>query len=63
MFIYTKKLNSDVNPLIKYWWLKKALADTIFGHNLRTRFFPGMQFLENIKGPDLLSFYIISIQN
>ena len=49
-----KKSKSDVNPLMQYLLLKKTkayLAASIFDHNLRTIFFPHMQFLHNVKGP------------
>ena len=47
-----EKSKSDADSLMKYWRLKKAeisLANSIFGHNLRTWFFPGMRFLQNAK--------------
>ena len=48
-----QKSKSDVNPLMRYWLLKKteiSLAGNILGHNLRTRFFTGMQFSQNVNG-------------
>ena len=48
-----KKSESDVYPWTRYGRLKKTkiwLAKSIFGHNLRTRFFPHMWFLQNAKG-------------
>ena len=45
---------SDINLLMKYWCLKNPKSHwprAIFGYNnLRTRFFPGMQFLQNVRG-------------
>ena len=43
--------------MLKRHWLR-----AIFGHNLRTRFFSGMQFSQNINGSQELSFYINSRQ-
>ena len=48
-----KKPESDVNTLLRYWWLKNTeiwFSRSICGHNLRTRFFPHMWFLQNAKG-------------
>ena len=44
---------SDINLFMKYWRLKNTeiLFAKSFGHNLRTRFFPDMQFSQNIEGP------------
>ena len=76
-----KKSKSNINLLLKYWWLKKtkmSLAEKIFGHNLRTRFFSvQLRIFENqlalkyswysfhrmLKGPLILSFCTISSQN
>ena len=46
-----KKSKSDINLLVKYWLLKSHWARAIFGYNLRTRFFPSMQFLQNFNEP------------
>ena len=49
---YMQKSKSDVNPLTRYWQLKNTeiwLAESIFGYNLRTRFFPYMLFLQTIS--------------
>ena len=48
-----KKPESDVSTLLRYWWLKNTeiwFSRSICGHNLRTRFFPHMWFLQNAKG-------------
>ena len=40
--------------LMKYWRLKNteiSLAKSVFDYNLRTRFFPSMQFSQNVSGP------------
>ena len=37
---------------MKYWLLKNteiSLADSHFGYNLKTRFFPSMQFSQNVN--------------
>ena len=42
-----QKSKSDINLLVKYWWLKNteiSLAESHFGYNLRTRFFTSIQF-------------------
>ena len=41
-----QKSKSDINLLLKYWQLNTeiSLAKSHFGYNLRTRFFPSMQF-------------------
>ena len=46
IYLHTKKLESAVNPLMRYLRLKNTeiwLAESIFGHNLRIRFFQHMQ--------------------
>ena len=48
-----QKSKSDINLLVKYWQLKNteiSLA-VIFGYNLRTRFFPSMQFSQDVNEP------------
>ena len=40
--------------LMKYWRLKNteiSLAKSVFDYNLRTRFFPSMQFSQNVSEP------------
>ena len=55
-----QKSKSDINLLVKYWQLKRMLMShwlrAIFGYNLRTRFFPSMQFSQNENEPYELSF-------
>ena len=49
-----QKSKSDINLLVKYWRLKNTEIHwprAIFGYNLRTRFFPSMQFLQNVNEP------------
>ena len=49
-----QKSKSDISLLVKYWWLKNieiSLAKSLFGYNLRTRFSPSMQFLQNVNEP------------
>ena len=48
-----RKSETDVNLLTRYWWLKNTgiwLAESFFGHNLRTRFFPLCSFHRMSKG-------------
>ena len=48
-----KKAGLDLNPLTRYWQLTNIevwLAKSIFGGNLKTIFFPHIQFLQNAKG-------------
>ena len=40
------KWNVDVERILKSHWPR-----SIFGYNLRTRFFPSMQFLQNVNEP------------
>ena len=45
---------SDFNLLLKYWRLKNteiSLSESLFWLNLRTRFFPSMQFSQNVNEP------------
>ena len=66
MSIYMPKIKADINLLVKYWWLKNtatSLAESHFGYSLRTRFFPSMQFSQNVNEPYELSFYTNSRQN
>ena len=61
-----QKSNSDINPLAKYWRLKNteiSLVESHFWLNLRTRFFPSMQFSQNVNEPYELSFNTNSRQN
>ena len=47
-----QKSKSDINLLMKYWRiriLKSHWSSTILDYNLRTRFFPSMQFSQNFK--------------
>ena len=49
-----QKSKSDINLLVKHWRLKNteiSLAESHFGYNLRTRFFPSMQFSQNVNEP------------
>ena len=48
-----QKSKSDINLLVKYWQLKNTEISltAFFGYNLKTRFFPGMQFLQNLNEP------------
>ena len=47
-YLHAKKSESDVNPLTR---IKKNteiwLAESIFDHNLRIKFFPCMRFSQN----------------
>ena len=48
------KNQSQIYLLMKYWQLKNteiSLAESHFGYNLGTRFFPSMQFLQNVNEP------------
>ena len=66
MSIYMPKIKADINLLVKYWWLKNtatSLAESHFSYSLRTRFFPSMQFSQNVNEPYELSFYTNSRQN
>ena len=50
----SQKSKSDINLLVKYWQLKILKSHwlrAIFGYNLRTRFFPSMQFSQNVDEP------------
>ena len=49
-----QKSKLDINLLVKYWRLKNteiSLAESLFGYNLRTTFFPSMQFSQNVNEP------------
>ena len=49
-----QKLKSDINLLLKYCQLKNIKSHwpgAIFGYDLRTRFFPNMQFSQNLNEP------------
>ena len=49
-----QKSKSDISLLLKYWQLKILKSHwlrDIFGYNLRTRFFPSMQFSQNVNEP------------
>ena len=49
-----QKSKSDINLLVKYWWLKNteiSLAESHFCLYLRTRFFPSMQFSQDVNEP------------
>ena len=49
-----QKSKSDINLLVKYWWFKNteiSLAESHFCLYLRTRFFPSMQFSQDINEP------------
>ena len=51
-----QKSKSDINLLVKYWRLKNteiSLSEScnFIGYNLRTRFFPSMQFSQNVNEP------------
>ena len=48
-----KKSESDVHPLMRYCHIKNTeiwFARGIFGHNLKTRFFPRVEFSQSAKG-------------
>ena len=55
MPIYMPKIKVIQDLLAKYWWLKNtevSLAERhFFGYNLKTRFFPSMQFSQNVDEP------------
>ena len=48
-----QKLKSDIDLLVKYWWLKNIEISLVKSHfwNLKTIFFLGMQFLQNVNEP------------
>ena len=49
-----QKAKSDINLLVKYWWFKNteiSLAESHFCFYLRTRFFPSMQFSQDVNEP------------
>ena len=49
-----QKSKSDINLLVKYWWFKNteiSLAESHFCLYLRTRFFPSMQFSQDVNEP------------
>ena len=49
-----QKSKSDVNLLVKYWWFKDteiSLAESHVCLYLRTRFFPSMQFCQDVNEP------------
>ena len=49
-----QKSKSDINLLVKYWWFKNteiSLAESHFCLHLRTRFFPSMQFSQDVNEP------------
>ena len=48
------KSKSDINLLVKYWWFKNneiSLAENHFCLYLITRFFPSMQFSQDVNEP------------
>ena len=48
-----KKCKRWIDSFQRYWWSKNTairLAESILGHNWRTRFFSGMGFLQNHEG-------------
>ena len=62
MSIYTPKVNVRYQSINEILTIKEWLR-AIFGHNLRTWFFPGMYFSQNVEGPWELSIYTNSRQN
>ena len=49
-----QKSKSDINLLVKYWWFKNtkiSLVESHFCLYLRTRFFPNMQFFQDVNEP------------
>ena len=49
-----QKSKSDINLLVKYWWFKNteiSLAESHFCLYLRTRFFPSIQFSQDVNEP------------
>ena len=49
-----QKSKSDINPLVRYWWFEKteiSLDESHFCLYLRTRFFPNMQFSQDVNEP------------
>ena len=49
-----QKSRSDINLFVKYWWFKNtenSLAESHFCLYLRTRFFPTMQFSQDVNEP------------
>ena len=49
-----QKSKLDINLLLKYWWLNNSeisLAESHFAFNLRIRFFPRMQFSQDVNKP------------
>ena len=64
--IYNPKIKvryQSSNEILRLKNTDISLGESHFGHNLRTRFFPGMHFLQNIIGPLVISFYTNSRQN
>ena len=54
-----QKSKLDIHLLMIYWQLKNTeipLAKNIFGCNLRARFFPSMQFSQNVNEPKEIPF-------
>ena len=52
MPIYIPKIKARyqfIDEILKFQEYWNFCTRAIFGHNMRTRFFPGMQFLENVK--------------
>ena len=58
-----QKSKSDINLLLKYWWLNTEISLAKSHFWLKTRFFPGMQFLQNVNEPYELLFYTNFWQN
>ena len=49
-----QKSKSNINLLVKYWWFKNteiSLAESHFCLYLKTRFFPSMQFSQDVNEP------------
>ena len=58
-----QKSKSDINLLLKYWWLNTEISLAKSHLWLKTRFFLGMQFSQNVNEPYKLSFYTNFCQN
>ena len=55
----SQKSKSDIDLLVKYWWFKNtkiSLAESHFCLYLRTRFFPSMQFSQDVNNHKTFDF-------
>ena len=55
-----KNSNSYLNSFVRYWSLKNPavwLVKRFLHHNSRTRFFPGMMFVQKLKRPLVPSYW------